>query len=81
MDFSDLFKTSVTVTVAVTIPFYVAGYFPPEYNGDKHPPHDHSELSSGSTATGNVSASSGFAAVAVVTSVSTGPRFFTLGPS
>jgi len=52
VDFDELGKLSKTgaiVGTAVTIPFYVAGYYPPEPSGDRHPPHQHTELSSSIT--------------------------------
>lgn len=43
----ELLKMGVIAGTALTIPFYVAGYFPPEQQGDKHPPHEHTHASSG----------------------------------
>ena len=40
------FTDVVCATVAGTIPFYVAGYYPPEKEGDRLPPHEHVESSS-----------------------------------
>lgn len=40
------FSDVVCATVAGTIPFYVAGYYPPEKEGDRLPPHEHVESSS-----------------------------------
>jgi hypothetical protein len=47
----DEFKKAIILPVVVTIPFYVAGYFPPQHGGDRHPPHEHTERSSSITAT------------------------------
>lgn len=46
----DLIKKGVVLGTAVTIPLYVAGYYPPEKQGDKHPPHEHTDVSTGGAA-------------------------------
>ena len=51
----------VSIGTALTIPFYVAGYAPPEKQGERHPGHEHIEQSSG-----DHSASAGFVYVTAV---------------
>ena len=47
----DDFKKIVIYPMVVALPFYVAGYFPPERQGNKYPPHEHAELASSITFT------------------------------
>ena len=54
-DYSKLLGKGVLVGTAFTISFYVPGYFPPEKQSEKHPPHEHMERgTSGSTASAYV---------------------------
>ena len=51
-----ILKTGMIFTVGMTIPFYVAGYFPPERQGNWYPSHAHVEVSSSYTMQGQVEA-------------------------
>ena len=68
MDYTKLFANGVAVGTALTIPFYVTGYYPPDKQGEKHPPHEHVHGS-----TGNASAGSGYATVTAVSTAAFAP--------
>jgi hypothetical protein len=46
---ADLVRRGVAVGVSLPLLFVVSGHFPPETFGDKHPPHEHLELTFGTS--------------------------------
>jgi hypothetical protein len=49
---NDLLKTTVTGMLVAPLAMYVTGYFPPDVQGEKHPPHEHVDATSSMVSAG-----------------------------